>query len=159
MKNKLFFYLSFLLLISCKEHQKENIVEQTDSTLQLYNDVLIDYVENYGYWRYLGDEGINAPFEITDSVQRIKRKIYLHNKLFNHKNLQETVFLIDSTTDNNFRDNYNFEGDNPLNSVYKSIDANPKIVVDSIKQSSIKFKANQFKSSTFRIKLCLCRYR
>ena len=152
MKNRTIFYLFVLMLISCKEHQKQNVVEQTNSTLQLYNDILIDYVENFGYWRYLGDKGIDATFEITDSIQRIKRKLYFHNQVFKNGELQETVFLIDTLTKHDFRGSHVFVGSSSLESICKSMNVNPQIVSDSIKQSSVKFKASEFKSFTFKVK-------
>ncbi|QHL88455.1 hypothetical protein GU926_13835 [Nibribacter ruber] len=90
MRNALLLSLSFLLLLSCQQPQppklilKECTYQTSNPTLQLYNDVLIELVENNFYHLYLGESFVDSVSEIhnlyepEDSTKTYEklRKVY-----------------------------------------------------------------------------------
>ncbi len=101
------------LFISCKEEMKKSYFQQSDIEIALYNDVLIDLVENYYYNRYLGKEGeilMNTFYatNMKDTVSLNKNKIKIHNSLVGDTSRFETVYLVDTVVGANYlRTNFN----------------------------------------------------
>jgi hypothetical protein len=152
MKNFILIILLFLTL-SCKENTKENVVEHSNQELQMYNDVLIELVEQYYYLRYLGNDGNKLAISIIDTAQKNIQIKYLHNKLFNDSTKFKTIFLYDTLMKVSFNNSYFVSGSNQdVSSMISNFGIDTKNILDSLNKAQTRFKANKFKSSTFKIK-------
>jgi hypothetical protein len=151
---RVFILLFFVFFtIGCKENSKKNVIEHQNQELQMYNDVLIELVEEYYYLRYLGEEGNKLAISISDTTQKKKRVTYLHNKLFNDSTKYKTIYLYDTLINVSFSDSYFVSGSNKdVDSMISNFGVDIKSVLDSLNNAETRVKANRFKSSTFRIK-------
>lgn len=128
--------------------------------MSIYNDVLIELVEEHFYSRYLGKEGekiISKHIsESVDSTQESSQIIHAHNKLFGDSTLLQTIYLrdeniSDSAIGNNFS-YYNYGRSKSIDNLLVSISSNKKSVLDRINSSQFKYKAKNFYACTFKIK-------
>ena len=128
--------------------------------MSIYNDVLIELVEEHFYYRYLGKEGEEIMSkhyaESIDSLQEAKQIIYAHNKLFGNSTLFQSIYLrdenvSDSAISNNFS-YYNSGISKSLDKMIVSISSNKKSILDSISLPQFKYKAKDFHACTFKIK-------
>ena len=150
----------FIISVSCTERKKKCDFKQTNVEMSIYNDVLIELVEEHFYYRYLGKEGEEIMSkhyaESIDSLQEAKQIIYAHNKLFGNPTLFQSIYLrdenvSDSAIGNNFS-YYNSGRSKSLDKMIASISSNKKSVLDSISLPQFRYKAKDFHACTFKIK-------
>jgi len=160
MKKIYFILLGLFFLVSCTDKKKKCDIQQKNMEMSIYNDVLIELVEEHYYKRYLGKEGEEMMSkhyaESIDSTQEAKQAIYAHNKLFGDSTLFQTIYLRDeSVSDSSIGNNfsyYNYGGSKSLDKMLTSISSNKKSVLDSIILTQFGYKAKDFHACTFNIK-------
>lgn len=87
------------LLISCEAKEKRCQIIHKDTTLQLYNDILIELVEDNFSLRYLPDGNqILSIYDNTKNLSRIKKmKVFAHNNLWGNTSEFKTIYLNDTS--------------------------------------------------------------
>jgi phosphorylcholine metabolism protein LicD len=158
-KNKIILFV-LILLLSCTEEKKKCNFQQKNIEMSIYNDVLVELVEEHFYHRYLGKSGEEIMSkrysESIDSVQEVKQVTNAHNKLFSDSSLLRTIYLLDEyVSDSATGNNYNYYSHGKSKSVDKmsaSISSNSKNVLDSISFYQFRFKAKDFHACTFKVK-------
>ena len=148
------------LFTSCKEEFKKSDFQQSDIEIALYNDVLIDLVENYYYNRYLGKEGeiLTKEFysNMEDTLKLNKNKVKIHNSLFGDTLRFETIYLKDTIIGENYRrsnfSNYKFGESDFLSRILKQSNIKKSALIGEINQTQLNFKAILFRANTFKIK-------
>ena len=139
----------------CTQAEKQNIVVQENLKLQIYNDLLIEVVENYMYLLYLGEDSDNILFKTKDSSMKEKKRIKSHNKLFNEKERQKTVYLCDNPIKTAFM-NTSLIDSNFFNiPSMRNLKVFSKVIYDSLNSEQTSLKAKDFKSETFLVKSIL----
>ena len=159
MKNLILVFLIFCFL-SCNEKKKKCNLQQENIEMSIYNDVLIELVEEHFYYRYLGKAGEKIMSKhyskYTDSTQEAKQIINAHNKLFGDTTLFQTIYLrdeniSDSAIGNNFS-YYNYGRSKSLDKMLASLSSNNRSVLDSINKPQFNYKAKNFHSCSFKVK-------
>jgi hypothetical protein len=154
MKKNMLFFL-FIFLVGCKEQERENTVIQSNPSLQLYNDVLIELVEKHFYLRYLGEEGKNILYysnQRENSTKIENKRIHSHNKIYGDSAKFKTVFLIDTSINISLNFNYYINRSNKdALLMTKDFQTNTANILDSLNSLQTDIKAKNLKSSTFII--------
>lgn len=149
-----------LLFTSCKEKLKQSDFQQSDIVIALYNDVLIDLVENYYYNRYLGKDGEILMKEfynnMGDTLKLSKDKLKFHNSLFGDTLRFKTIYLKDTIIGKNYhRSNFNHyksDENNIFARILKKSLINKIALIDTINQIQLNCKAKLFHADTFKIR-------
>lgn len=156
MKNLLIPFIAIILFNSCQEQYKRCDIINTDSEMQIYNDVLTELTEEYFYLRYLGKEGEKIMTIYRegkmDSLQLEKIKIQAHNKIFENSLQFKTVYLLDTMTGSRAYNYFNMDKYEGLEKLANEFSIDKKGLLSSINSIQAKYKADRFKSCTFNIK-------
>jgi hypothetical protein len=153
---KKYFFIIVMALSSCKSEYKQCNFQDTDTETTIYNEILIDIVENYLQNKYLGKSDKKVRDEFYDekiTVEEYKQEIIkLQNELFGDSTRYRTVYLMD--TIKRERPNYfglkeTLEDDTAIN----RIAPDRKVMLESVNRLQQNYQISKFHACTFKVKL------
>ncbi|SFG74764.1 hypothetical protein [Pontibacter chinhatensis] len=170
MRNKLLLVLFFILtLASCKEESATYGVckyETSNPQLQVYNDLLIELVENEFYYLYLGEKAdvlkdeldkLNDPDSVAAfnagnaKLQELKQEVAkdtsgLKTIYISHKNHHKYVF------DEFIAALWGRQGaDSPMRQMLRKYDADSSTTFLRLHDPQLKYSASDFQACTFKV--------
>lgn len=153
---KKWIFILAVTLVSCKSEYKQCDFENSDSETTIYNEVLIQIIENRLYDMYLGKSSAKLRDELYDNKitqeEYDQKIIKLQNKLFGDSTRYRTIYLMD--TIRRERPNYfgmqnYFEDDTTIS----KIAPDRKVMLDSVNRIHQNYQIAKFHACTFKVKL------
>ncbi|TPE45352.1 hypothetical protein [Pontibacter mangrovi] len=169
MRSRLLVALFILSLASCREESTTYEgceYETSDPQLQVYNDLLVELVENEFYYLYLGEKAealkdeldkLNDPDSVAafnasnPTLQKLKQEVAKdtsgHKTIYiSHKNHNKYVF------EDFIAALWGRQGtDSPMRQMLRKYDADSSTVFLRLYDSQLKYSASDFQACTFKI--------
>lgn len=156
---------TFLILIigfvSCKTQYKECECNHSDIETAIYNEILIQIVEQHSYNAYLGKTAYETNDESLDEATNIEKQkienMKLQNKLFGDSTNFRTVYIADTCKSSDalelLKKKYYFgiRGYSFVDTTISKVFDDKKVVEDTLSQLQENLQIEQFHACTFKI--------